>query len=365
MKILTVIGTRPQFVKASVVSTALESLNFEETIVHTGQHFDKNMSSLFFKELNIPRPLINLGVNNLSNSLMISKTVELLIPIISKIKPHAVLVYGDSNSTVAGALAAKYQKLKLIHIESGLRSYRNDMPEELNRIITDRISDYLFCPTVHSYNNLQEEGFECLSKKIYTVGDVMYDAALHFSTIADESIDLFEKKYKLNKSEYILCTFHREENTSNWNKLIKISSAINTLSRVYHIVLPLHPRTQKALSENGISLDAEIIQPVGYLEMNVLCRNAKLILTDSGGLQKEAYFFNKYCILLRGETEWKELIEQKHTFLVNENKEKITSMVNKYYGRNYAGSKSIFGDGTAAMKIANHIKQDEAEFHTS
>ena len=319
MKIITILGARPQFIKASAVSREISKYKeIEEIIIHTGQHFDKNMSDVFFEEMSIPKPDYNLNINSLSQGAMTGRMIEEIEKVLLKEKPDVIMVYGDTNSTIAGALAAKKLHIKVIHIEAGLRSFNNNMPEEINRILTDRISDYLFCPTDIAVKNLKKEGFDNLDCKVIKCGDVMQDVAIYY--------DNFAKKLDLNlPSEFILTTIHRAENTDDINRLKNIIDALNEISKEIKIVCPIHPRTRNIIADNNIDVDFIIIEPVSYLEIVYLLKNCKLVMTDSGGLQKEAYFFKKLCLTLRDETEWLELVTNGFNKLVGANSKSIIS----------------------------------------
>lgn len=353
MKLLSVIGARPQFIKASVVSKALSDYSdISEIILHTGQHYDRNMSEIFFNEMGIKQPNYNLKINNMTHGAMTGKMLIEIERVLIKEKPDGVIVYGDTNSTLAGGLAAKKLLIPVFHIEAGLRSSNMDMPEEVNRILTDRISSILFCPTDTSIKNLYDEGFKNQNCKIVKSGDVMYDAALSFSKIADKKSQIVSK-LKLN--DYVLCTIHREENTNNVNRLCSILRALNKIHSEIPVVLPLHPRTKKIIQTNKIETKIQIINPVGYLDMIQLIKNSQLILTDSGGLQKEAFFFRKNCITLRDETEWKELVKHGFNILAgcetNSIYKAFQYMINKTNDFNI----KFYGDGNASAIIAQHV----------
>ncbi|MDH5400376.1 MAG: UDP-N-acetylglucosamine 2-epimerase (non-hydrolyzing) [Cyclobacteriaceae bacterium] len=307
MKALTILGARPQFIKASPVSRALKAEGIDEVIVHTGQHFDENMSKIFFDEMGIPEPHYNLEVHGLGHGAMTGRMLEKIESVLLKEKPDVVIVYGDTNSTIAGALAAKKLHIKVAHIEAGLRSFNMKMPEEINRILTDRISDFLFCPTTTALENLKKEGFENIDCKITNSGDVMYDAFLQFSDIAQEKSTILSDQ-KLSDRKYILCTVHRQENTDDKQRFGEIVRTLNTVAEEATIVFPVHPRTQQLLGTYSLHKNIRIIPPVGYLDMVSLINHSMLVMTDSGGLQKEAFFARKYCITLREETEWVELV---------------------------------------------------------
>ena len=331
MKIVTVIGARPQFIKAAVVSRAIAAhKDIKEVIVHTGQHFDANMSDIFFEEMCIPKPDYNLNVNGLGHGAMTGQMLEKIEAVLLQEKPDWVLVYGDTNSTIAGALAAKKLHIKVAHVEAGLRSFNMDMPEEINRILTDRISDILFCPTETAVNNLKKEGYENINCRIVRNGDVMQDAALFYAGRAVRpKADIPE--------DFVLCTVHRAENTDDPERLRNIFSALEEISKTCRVVLPLHPRTKGKLSAIGYDTNNShilFIEPVGYLEMVWMLKHCRLVMTDSGGLQKEAYFFDKYCITLRDETEWVELVKHGYNFLAGDDKGKIISLYNHISDKN-------------------------------
>lgn len=352
-KILTIVGARPQFIKSSTVSLELRKHpEIEEIVIHTGQHFDENMSDIFFDQLKIPKPDIEFNLNGGSHGEMTGRMLIEIEKSILKVKPSRVLVYGDTNSTLAGALSAVKLGIPVAHVESGLRSYNMTMPEEINRVITDQISDVLFCPTKNAVHNLTNEGFNNTDKTILNVGDVMQDTAKYFYKLA------FPPKFKTPK-DFILATIHRAENTDDPNRLLEITSALNFIHKnVHDVIVPLHPRTKKKLQDFGIILSTFISEPVGYLEMLWLLSNCDLVLTDSGGLQKEAYFAGKYCITMRDETEWIELVENGCNSLAGANKNKIIQMTKKYNGKQVLADNQLFGGGLASVKIANTIAKE-------
>lgn len=308
-KIVTILGARPQFVKAAVLSRILASHHqIEEVIVHTGQHFDANMSAIFFDEMLIPKPKYNLNINGLGHGAMTGQMLEKLEAVLIDEKPDAVVVYGDTNSTLAGALAAKKLLLKVIHIEAGLRSFNMAMPEEVNRILTDRIADLLLCPTQKAMENLKTEGFDNFNSRYILTGDIMKDAVAFYSLMIAEKSQIL-KEQNLVPNQFILATIHRQENTDNIDNLKSIFKVFDTLSESYKVVLPLHPRTKQILKKNQINTKAILINPVGYFDMLTLLKHCKMVVTDSGGLQKEAFFNQKFCIVARTETEWVELVE--------------------------------------------------------
>lgn len=353
-KIVTVLGARPQFVKAAVISRNLVEIGgIEEVIVHTGQHFDSNMSSVFFEEMSIPKPQYNLNINGLNHGAMTGQMMERLEEILLIEKPDLVLVYGDTNSTLAGALAAKKLQIKVAHVEAGLRSFNMVMPEEINRILVDRISDILYCPTETAMVNLVNEGFNTFNTEILNVGDVMLDAAIYYGTRSRKpSFEL--------PNRYVLVTIHRGENTDNPDKLASIMAAISDISKDTPVVLPLHPRTRKKLYEINFNFDEAnlyIIEPVGYFEMIYLLQHSYLVATDSGGLQKEAFFFKKLCLTLRDETEWTELVSNGFNFLCGSDKEAI---VNTYFSckekQDINFNLNLYGIGETGKNIVTHLK---------
>lgn len=354
MKIVTVIGARPQFIKAAVVSRAVAANpEVEEVIVHTGQHFDTNMSDVFFEEMSIPKPQYNLNINGLGHGAMTGQMLEKIENVLLKEKPDWVLVYGDTNSTIAGALAAKKLHIKVAHVEAGLRSFNMDMPEEVNRILTDRISDILFCPTTTAVENLNKEGYTNIGCKIKQVGDVMQDAALFYARKAKKpDLDIPE--------EFALCTVHRAENTDSPERLKSIFKALEIISENSPVVLPLHPRTKAKLA--GIGYDfakshITFIEPVGYLEMVWLLSNCQFVLTDSGGLQKEAYFFSKPCITMRDETEWVELVVHGFNKLAGADTDMIVKLAAEAKEKKYLDfSTRLYGNGDAGARIIENLK---------
>ena len=354
MKIVTVIGARPQFIKAAVVSRAIAAhKDIKEVIVHTGQHFDTNMSDIFFEEMCIPKPDYNLNVNGLGHGAMTGQMLEKIEAVLLQEKPDWVLVYGDTNSTIAGALAAKKLHIKVAHVEAGLRSFNMDMPEEINRILTDRISDILFCPTETAVNNLKKEGYENINCRIIRNGDVMQDAALFYAGRAVRpKADIPE--------DFVLCTVHRAENTDDPERLRNIFSALEEISKTCRVVLPLHPRTKGKLSATCYDTNNShilFIEPVGYLEMVWMLKHCRLVMTDSGGLQKEAYFFDKYCITLRDETEWVELVKYGYNFLAGDDKGKIISLYNHISDKNNIEQKTpLYGNGNAGDLIVETLR---------
>ncbi len=353
MKILTILGARPQFIKAGNISREIaQHTNIQEIIVHTGQHYDANMSDIFFQEMKIPKPDYFLGIGGKSHGAMLGQMIEKIEEVALKEMPDWILVYGDTNSTLAGALVASKINIKLAHVEAGLRSFNMKMPEEVNRILTDRISNILFCPTDTAIKNLQNEGFENFNCTVMKTGDVMQDGALFYKQFATRpTFDI--------KDNFILCTIHRAENTDNTNNLQEIFQALEMISHHQQIILPLHPRTKKMLENVNITAsNITIIEPVGYLEMVWLIDHCTLVMTDSGGLQKEAYFFHKPCITLRDETEWTELVENKLNVLVGAHKEKILMSYEKkedLFSHNY--DLDLYGTSNVSGLIIKSLLQ--------
>ncbi|MFW6219199.1 MAG: non-hydrolyzing UDP-N-acetylglucosamine 2-epimerase [Bacteroidota bacterium] len=355
--IATVIGARPQFIKAAPLSNTLFEKNINETLIHTGQHFDKNMSDIFFEQMKIPRPDYNLHIHGLGHGAMTGRMIEGIEKILMERKPELLMVYGDTNSTIAGALAAKKLHIPVAHVEAGLRSFNMNMPEEINRILTDRISDLLFCPTDTAIENLKKEGYDHINSRIYNTGDVMYDASMHFIDIARENSSILQD-LSLKKDGYILSTIHRQENTDDPDRLRAIIDALNLINKEIKIILPLHPRTKQYIEKYSLNPEFLLIEPVGYLDMIMLISNSSLVITDSGGLQKEAYFFKKYCITVRDETEWIELVENRVNFLSGADKEKIVSLFQELRNKDgFHSLANLYGDGSASELISGIISE--------
>lgn len=375
MKIITVVGARPQIIKAAAISRAIEN-NFpqiEEIILHTGQHYDQNMSEVFFEELNIPKPTINLNVGSSSHGKQTAKMIEQIEDVLVQHKPNAIVVYGDTNSTLASAVAASKIHVPIVHIEAGLRSFNKKMPEEINRIMCDHASTLLFSPTQTGYQNLINEGFSnTISNKatadypnIYHCGDVMYDNSIHFSKLSEQKSSILSD-LGIENNPFILATVHRNDNTDDPQKLNEIFSSFLKLTEENNIqlILPLHPRTMKMketllnetvkeqLSNSSL---IKIIPPASFLDIISLEKNASLIITDSGGVQKEAYFFKKPCIILRPQTEWVEIVEAKSAVIADTNQEKILNAVNNYLHNENLAFPPVFGDGKAAEFILNEM----------
>ena len=344
MKVVSIVGARPQFIKAAPLSRELRKAH-QEVLVHTGQHYDPSLSAVFFEELGIPRPDYNLGVGSASHGRQTGEMLVRIEEVLIQEDPDWVLVYGDTNSTLAGALAAVKLHIPVAHVEAGLRSFNRRMPEEINRVLTDHISTLLFCPTETAVRNLAQEG---LVEGVHNVGDVMYDAALHNSQLAEEESRILET-LGLKPKGYLLATVHRPDNTDIPHNLRSIIAALGSLEAT--VLLPLHPRTRKALHELGITLEGNVrvVAPVGYLDMLILEKNACLILTDSGGIQKEAYFFAVPCVTLRQETEWVETVEAGWNVLVGADRRKIVEVVESFHPQGERAN--LFGDGRASVKV--------------
>lgn len=353
MKILTIVGARPQFVKAAVLSrTWADDPNIEEILVHTGQHFDANMSEVFFREMEIPHPKYNLNINSMNHGAMTGKMLAGIEELILEEKPDLLLVYGDTNSTLAGALAARKLHVKVCHVEAGLRSFNMQMPEEVNRILSDRISDILFCPTDSAVSNLENEGFANFDAKIVKSGDVMQDAALHY---AERSADKAQFDFDLPDGDFVLTTLHRAENTDDQERLSEIVSALNAIHEKMPVVLPLHPRTRNILDRSELNLNVHTVAPMGYFEMIACLKKCRLVMTDSGGLQKEAYFFGKNCVTLRDQTEWVELVDGGYNILARADRADILGKFDLMKNRDNTFTTNLYGGGEAGKTIHREI----------
>ncbi|MGB5364338.1 MAG: UDP-N-acetylglucosamine 2-epimerase (non-hydrolyzing) [Aureibaculum sp.] len=354
-KIVTILGARPQFVKAAVLSRIISNhKEIEEVIIHTGQHYDLNMSDIFFSEMEIPKPKYNLDINGLGHGAMTGQMLEKIEKVLKEEKPDAVIVYGDTNSTIAGALAAKKLNIKVVHVEAGLRSFNMKMPEEINRILTDRISDLLLCPTDIAIQNLQKEGFSNLNIKVVKSGDIMKDAVEHYRKTSEEKSSII-KDLALHKNNFVLATIHRQENTDDLNKLTSIFKGLEKISAQCRVVLPLHPRTKKILEEHRLTYNIVTIDPVGYFDMLELLKNCNMVITDSGGLQKEAFFNKKHCIIVRDETEWVELVTNGFAKIVGSNTEKMLNAYAELKNKNANFSLNLYGNNVGE-KIYTEIK---------
>ncbi len=350
MKILSVIGARPQFIKAAPLSKELRK-KFKEVLVHTGQHYDYGMSPIFFQELSIPQPDYNLGVGSGSHAQQTGQMIASLEKVLEKEKPNMVLVYGDTNSTIAAALVAAKLPIPIAHVESGLRSFNRDMPEEINRVVTDHLSQLLFCPTETAAENLRQEG---ITRGIHNVGDVMYDALIFYKKLAEQKSEIL-KNLILKPKSYLFATIHRAENTDKEAKVENIFQAFGESAEV--IILPIHPRTKKMLKQFKIKTprNVRIIEPLGYLDSLQLQSNAKKVLTDSGGIQKEAYLLKVPCITLRNETEWVETVKDGWNVLVGSDKSKIIKAIND--SRPRKNQSKHYGYGSSSKKITNIIEE--------
>lgn len=354
MRILTVIGARPQFIKAATVSREiLEHDDITEVIVHTGQHYDANMSQVFFDEMKIPNPAFNLSIKEKEHGAMTGLMMRDIENVCLQEKPDVFLVYGDTNSTLAGALVASKRSIPLVHVEAGLRSHNMKMPEEINRILTDRISNLLCCPTQKAVENLRSEGFESFrSASIILSGDVMEDAVLFY-----KNINTSEIHKNIGISDYCLATVHRAENTDDHQRFTEIVAALNEIAESKHIVIPVHPRIKKKLDDFTLNPRIVLLDPVGYFDMLKLTQNAKLILTDSGGLQKEAFFASKFCVTLRDETEWVELVENGYNVCVGAKFGEIIKGYEHYDGKHFIKRHNLYGGGRAAKTIVEEMKR--------
>ena len=376
IKIVTIIGARPQIIKAAALSRAIASKfadSISEIIVHTGQHYDENMSQVFFDELGIPAPHYNLNVGSGSHGKQTATMISGIEDILIKENPHGIVLYGDTNSTLAGAIASSKIHVPVIHIEAGLRSFNKAMPEEVNRIMCDHVSTLLFSPTQTGFQNLLNEGFKASvnkpysanNPKIYHSGDVMYDNSLHFSSIAETQTDVITK-HALQKNNFILATIHRNNNTDEPARLNALFNALYKISETHQIdvVLPLHPRTSKLLNTNlnpsllekiKSSTYFKITPPVSFLEMIALEKNCKIVMTDSGGVQKEAFYFEKPCVILRPETEWIELVECGTAIITDADEQKIISAFSTLTTKIDMKFPKLYGDGKAAEFICSEM----------
>jgi UDP-N-acetylglucosamine 2-epimerase len=369
MKVVTIVGARPQFIKAEAVTRGVQRYNqkcpshrrLQEILIHTGQHYDYLMDKIFFEELDLPKPNYHLGVGSGSHGRQTGMMLERIEAVLVKEKPEVVVVYGDTNSTLAGALSAAKLNIPVAHVEAGLRSYNQAMPEEINRLLTDHLSTFLFCPTHQAVRNLLREGIKDGREKIVKkVGDVMYDSILHYSKIAERESTIlkdlgFDTSHEARVTSYYLATLHRAENTDNPKRLKSILKALNEIGRNTPIVLPLHPRTKKMIETYHLLSkfkNIKFIEPVSYLNMLKLEKNAKAILTDSGGVQKEAYWLKVPCFTLRDETEWVETVKSGWNVLVGTGVKRIAKEVSHTEKRRrFLKGDRVFGDGKASQKI--------------
>ena len=378
-KLVTIIGARPQIIKAAALNRAIQSKfqgQLTEVLVHTGQHYDHGMSDVFFEEMGIPKADYNLGIGSGSHGAQTGKMLDAIESVINDEKPDALVIYGDTNSTLAGALAAAKIHVPVIHIEAGLRSFNKRMPEEVNRITADHTSTLLYSPTKAGLKSLAAEGFKSLDEAkqvgkadidnpyVFHCGDLMYDNTLHYSEIAESKVQLFSEN-EIKKDNYILATIHRPQNTDDPETLIGILNALNEISLQgnLQVVLPLHPRTKHAISTledprldaMNASGDFKIIDPVGFLEMVLLEKHSSIVMTDSGGVQKEAFFVQKPCVILRPETEWVEIVESGCAILAGSDPQQIKAGFNHFKDNPPSDYPPIFGDGKAAEFICDSI----------
>lgn len=360
LNILTIIGARPQIIKAAALSRAIRDHfadSIKEFILHSGQHYDDNMSGQFFDELGIPKPDFNLGVGSGSHGRMTGQMIAGIESILTERHFDGVVVYGDTNSTLAGALAACKLGVPVFHVEAGLRSFNMGMPEEINRILCDRIASLLFAPTKNAVENLRKEGFDSGNPtfgEVVLSGDIMYDNTLHYSKIAEEKCNILERM-DLNRKGYVLATVHRDFNTDNPNRLRHIFKALKEIADERPVVVPLHPRTAKCIEKEHIDIhNLKIIDPVGFMEMLTLERNAQAVVTDSGGVQKEAFFLQTPAIILRPETEWTEIIENHAGLIADDDPQRITDGVKRFCNKQTTFP-NLFGNGKASETILYKI----------
>ena len=354
-KIITVLGARPQFIKAAMISHALQQeREVKEIIIHTGQHHDSNMSDIFFQEMDIPSPAYNLGISGGDHGEMTGKMMIDLEQVIKKEKPDLVMLYGDTNSTLAGALVARKLNIPIAHIEAGLRNFDMTVPEDVNRILTDRVSDLLFCPTDIAIENLKNEGFSTFPCKIIKTGDLMCDAVQFFASKTAGA----EGHSRSIQGEYVLCTIHRAYNTSPPG-IFEVFKALNKIAENYHVVFPAHPRTQKSLNENQIKLysGVTLLSPQGYLAMIGLLKNSQYVITDSGGLQKEAYALGKKSLLLMNYTPWEELVQNQFSVVTEIEEHEILLNWKRLQDLSPDFSIKLYGDGNTSSEIVDHIKK--------
>ena len=354
MRVLSIIGARPQFIKEAIVGSAIRKAGIEEVLVNTGQHYDPNMSDVFIKGLSIKKPDYNLGVGSGSHAFQTATTMMRLEEIVQTEKPDIVLVYGDTNATVAGALVAAKLKIPVAHVEAGLRQHPKDMPEEINRVVTDHVSTLLFCPTQKAVDNLKNEG---ITEGVNFVGDVMYDLFLKMRPQLDVSATLAH--FSLQDKGYILATLHRDFNTDNPERLRSILSALKDISKEMPVVLPLHPRTRKAIEMNGfekLTSHIHLVEPLPYHDMMSLLIGSRMAVTDSGGLQKEAYFAGVPALVMMPDTGWIELVEAGWNVLVDADRGKIVDLALRHNPSNQEKPEKLYGDGDAGERIAEILE---------
>ncbi|GGS36158.1 non-hydrolyzing UDP-N-acetylglucosamine 2-epimerase [Deinococcus knuensis] len=355
MKIITVIGARPQFIKASAFSKSAKASGVSEILVHTGQHYDKNMSDIFFDELGIPAPQYHLGIGSGSHGAQTGEMLAKIEEVILKERPDWLLVYGDTNSTLAGALAASKLHIKVAHVEAGLRSFNKRMPEEINRILTDHVSTALFVPTASAVRHLQAEGIQ--GNAVHLVGDVMFDVSRIMADRA-RTVSTILETLGVQEGGFVLSTIHRAENTDVPSRLSAVVGGLREVAQEIPVVLPLHPRTRKIAGELGLDFGSiQVIEPIGYLDMVRLEQSAALIATDSGGVQKEAYFYGVPCVTLRDETEWTELIESGWNTLTPPVSAEVVKNSIMHQMNTVGKPELLYGDGHAANKILKLMEE--------
>lgn len=359
MKLLTVVGARPQFIKAAMLNRAVRARSdVVEVLVHTGQHHDAQMSDVFFSQLDIQPPHHSLGIAGGTHGDMTGRMMVALDPVLTAEKPDLVVVYGDTNSTLAAAVCAAKFGIPIAHVEAGLRSFNRAMPEEINRVLTDHLSAHLFCPTDSAIANLRNEG---ITQNVWNVGDIMYDAALHYGNRPDSVLSLAPALRSVHESaNYVLATIHRQENTDDPQRLGRIAGALLKVADVHPIVLPLHPRTRGKLDATWLSRlqahpSVHLSDPLGYLEMLQLERHARLVVTDSGGVQKEAFFFKVACATLRDQTEWTELVDHGWNTLVDVLHDPVEDVILRRYGCPGQADFNPYGNGRTAQAILSTI----------
>ena len=350
MKIATIVGARPQFIKYACLYNDLRK-EYDEILIHTGQHYDYEMSKIFFDQFHIPTPNYNLNIHENTHGKQTGKMIIEIEKILLKEKPDLTLVFGDTNSTLAGALTSTKLHIPTAHIEAGLRSFDREMPEEINRVLTDHMSEILFAPTKYAMQNLKNEG---IKKNIYNVGDLMYDLLMQLTHLIEKSNIL--EKLNIQSKKYILFTLHRQSNTDNIKNITTILSSLSSIDE--NIIFPIHPRTFKKIKEYNVNVgkNIKIIKPLGYIDFLSLEKNAKKIITDSGGIQKEAYIFKVPCITLREDTEWVETVDDDWNILVGSNKEKIINAINNFSPNNKQFNH--YGNGNANKKIIKIINNN-------
>lgn len=357
MNVATVVGARPQFIKCALVSRELRKVA-KEVLIHTGQHYDDNMSEVFFHELNLPEADYNLGVGSGPHGAQCGEMLKRIEEVLLKEEPDYLLVYGDTNSTLAGALAAAKLHIPVAHIEAGLRSFNRRMPEEINRVVTDHLSSLLYCPTETAVKNLAQEG---ITKGVRLVGDVMYDALLCNSQVAEERSTILEQ-LQIHPKAYFLATVHRAENTEDTGRLQSIVNAFEKISAIHPVIWPVHPRTRQVLKSHNILLvsnhSLRIIDPISYLDMLLLEKQAKVILTDSGGVQKEAFWFGIPCVTLREESEWVETVQTGWNTLVGTDPDRILAAAMRQTPLE-SSLQNLHGDGHSAKKMVQALLEEQ------